>query len=46
MSGGAVKRELVDALEAILDCYGDSDTLLMMQCKAALAKARRSNGSW
>lgn len=40
MSGEAVKRELVDALEAILDCYGDSDTLLMMQCRAALNRAR------
>jgi len=46
MSGDAVKRDMMDALEAVLDCYGDSDTLLMMQCKTALSKARRSNGSW
>jgi hypothetical protein len=46
MSGEESKREMMDALEAVLDCYGDSDTLLMMQCKSALSKARRSNGSW
>jgi hypothetical protein len=46
LSGEAVKRDMMDALEAVLDCYGDSDSILMMQCKAALAKARRSNGSW
>jgi len=46
MSGESVKRDMMDALEAVLDCYGDSDSILIMQCKAALAKARRSNGSW
>jgi len=46
MSGESVKQELVEALEAVLDCYGDSDTLLMAQCKAALASARRRNGTW
>jgi hypothetical protein len=44
LSGESIKRELVEALEAVLDCYGDSDTLLMAQCKAALASARRRNG--
>jgi hypothetical protein len=46
LSGESVKQELVEALEAVLDCYGDSDTLLMAQCKAALASARRRNGTW
>lgn len=46
MSGESVKREMMEALESVLDAYGDGDTLLMMQCKAALANARRSNGSW
>ena len=42
LSGQAVKRELMEALEAVLDCYGDSDSLIMMQCKAALDRARRN----
>jgi hypothetical protein len=42
LSGESVKRELMEALEAVLDCYGDADTLLMMQCRAALARARRN----
>jgi hypothetical protein len=32
--------EMFDALQAVCDAYGDRDTLLMAQCKAALAKAK------
>lgn len=42
MSGLAVKREMMEALEAVLDAYGDSDSLIMMQCRAALDRARRN----
>ena len=42
LSGESVKRELMEALEAVLDAYGDGDTLLMMQCRAALERARRN----
>jgi hypothetical protein len=31
---------MLDALQAIVDAYGDRDTLLMAQVKAALAKAK------
>lgn len=42
LSGESVKREMMEALEAVLDAYGEGDTLLMMQCKAALDRARRN----
>jgi hypothetical protein len=42
LSGESVKREMMEALEAVLDAYGDSDSLLMMQCRRALDNARRS----
>jgi len=42
LSGESVKREMMEALEAVLDCYGDGDTLLMMQCRRALDNARRN----
>jgi hypothetical protein len=32
--------EMFDALQAIVDAYGERDTLLMAQVKAALAKAK------
>jgi len=32
--------DMFDALQAVCDAYGDRDTLLMAQCKAALAKAK------
>ena len=32
--------DMFDALQAIVDAYGDRDTLLIAQCKAALAKAK------
>jgi len=32
--------DMLDALQAIVDAYGDRDTLLIEQCKAALAKAK------
>ena len=41
-SDESVKQELIEAVEAVLDCYGDSDTLIMMQCRRALDRARRS----
>jgi hypothetical protein len=36
----AAAPDLLDALQAVCDAYGDRDTLLMAQCKAALAKAK------
>jgi hypothetical protein len=32
--------EMFDALQAVCDAYGDRDTLLMAQVRAALAKAQ------
>jgi hypothetical protein len=32
--------DMLDALQAIVDAYGDRDTLLMAQVKAALSKAK------
>jgi hypothetical protein len=32
--------DMFDALQAVCDAYGDRDTLLMAQVKAALAKAK------
>ena len=31
--------DMLDALQAVVDAYGNRDTLLMEQCKAALSKA-------
>jgi hypothetical protein len=42
LSGESVKREMMEALEAVLDAYGEGDTLLMMQCRRALDNARRT----
>jgi hypothetical protein len=42
LSSEPVKREMMDALEAVLDAYGEGDTLLMMQCRRALDNARRT----
>ena len=36
----AAAPDLLDALQAVCDAYGDRDTLLIAQCKAALAKAK------
>jgi hypothetical protein len=33
-------QEMQDALQAICDSFGDQDSLLIDQCKAALAKAK------
>ncbi len=33
-------QEMQDALQAIVDAFGDQDSLLIDQCKAALAKAK------
>jgi hypothetical protein len=32
--------DMLDALQSVCDAYGDCDTLLMAQVKAALAKAK------
>lgn len=32
--------DMFDALQAIVDAFGDQDSLLINQCKAALAKAK------
>jgi hypothetical protein len=32
--------EMFQALQAICDAFGDQDSLLIEQCKAALAKAK------
>jgi hypothetical protein len=36
----SLKREMMEALQAVIDAYGDSDTLLMMQCRRALDRAK------
>ena len=33
-------QEMQDALQAIVDAFGDQDSFLIDQCKAALAKAK------
>ncbi len=33
-------QEMQDALQAIVDAFGDQDSLLIDQCKAALSKAK------
>lgn len=35
----AAAPEMLDALQAIVDAFGDQDSLLIDQCKAALGKA-------
>jgi hypothetical protein len=35
----AAAPEMLDALQAIVDAFGDQNSLLIDQCKAALAKA-------
>jgi len=37
-----VKSEMIQALQAVVDSFGDSDSILAMQCKAALNKAKRN----
>ncbi len=34
------ERDLLDALQAVCDAYGERDSLLMAQVKAALDKAK------
>jgi hypothetical protein len=41
-SGEAIRQEMIEALEAVIDCYGNSDSLIVAQCKRALDRARRS----
>jgi hypothetical protein len=35
----AAAPDLLDAVQAMVDAFGDQDSLLIDQCKAALAKA-------
>jgi hypothetical protein len=42
LSGESAKREMMDALQAVVDSYGDSDSLIAMQCRRALDNARRN----
>ncbi len=35
----AAAPEMLDALQAIVDAFGDQDSILIDQCKAALGKA-------
>jgi hypothetical protein len=41
-SGESIRQEMIEALEAVIDCYGNADSLLMAQCKRALDRARRN----
>jgi hypothetical protein len=41
-SGELIRQEMIEALEAVIDCYGNSDSLIMAQCKRALDRARRN----
>jgi hypothetical protein len=41
-SGEAIRQEMMEALEAVIDCYGNSDSLIMAQCRRALDNARRN----
>lgn len=34
------KQQVVDALQAVVDTFRDTDSLLLAQCKAALEKAK------
>lgn len=34
------KQEVVDALQAVVDTFRETDSLLLAQCKAALEKAK------
>jgi hypothetical protein len=43
LSGESVKRELMEALEAVVHLSGDeSDSLIMAKCRRALDNARRT----
>lgn len=35
------KQEVVDALQAVIDAFRETDSLLLAQCKAALEKAKK-----
>jgi len=35
-----ITREMMNALQAVIDSFGDSESLLAMQCRAALNKAK------
>jgi len=34
------KRDVVEALQAVVDMFRETDSLLLAQCKAALEKAK------
>ncbi len=36
-----IRREIVDALQAVVDTFRDSDSLLALQCRSALLKAKQ-----
>lgn len=35
------KRDVVEALQAVVDAFRETDSLLLAQCKAALEKAKK-----
>ena len=34
------KRDVIDALQAVVDAFRETDSLLLAQCRAALEKAK------
>jgi hypothetical protein len=40
--GDPIKLEMIQALQAVVDSFGDSESLLALQCRAALQKGRES----
>lgn len=40
-SGESIRQEMIEALEAVIDCYGNSSSLIIAQCRRALDRARR-----
>lgn len=45
-SGESVRQEMIEALEAVIDCYGNADSLIMAQCRrASHSRGPQGNGS-
>jgi hypothetical protein len=40
--GDPIKLEMIQALQAVIDSFGDSESLLALQCRAALQKGKKS----
>ena len=40
--GDPIKLEMIQALQAVVDSFGDSESLLALQCRAALQKGKES----